>query len=214
MIQVLHLQRRDADIMGEGTMERENQRVAVTKRMLKESMLRLLKEKELDAINVTELCRDAGINRATFYRHYEIPRDVLLEIQKDFYHDLRQRIGLPKCREEVRPAIETLCCCMEENAQLLRIILQSSTDTDYVLFVNGIFGELWEEFGELGMLQLNREDAQLLTLYCAGGSYFVLRQWLLGNVHKNAKQMADYVYALLNKTDWATITAQLGLLPE
>ena len=34
-------------------MEKENQRIVITKRMLKESMLRLLNEKELDKINVT-----------------------------------------------------------------------------------------------------------------------------------------------------------------
>lgn len=196
-------------------MERENQRIAVTKRMLKESMLRLLKEKELDKINVTELCRDAGINRATFYRHYEIPRDVLLEIEKDFYYDLKQRVGLPKKLEDVQPIIEKLCNYMEENMELLRVIIQSSTDTDFALFVNGIYEEIWSEFSNVGVLKkLNSEDAQLLALYCAGGSYFVLRQWLLGNIHKTSKQMANYVYALLNKTDWATITTQLGLLPE
>ena len=196
-------------------MERENQRIAVTKRMLKESMLRLLKEKELDKINVTELCRNAGVNRATFYRHYEIPRDVLIEIEKDLYYDLRQGVGLPQKPEDIRITIEKLCFFMENNVELLRIIIKSSTDTDFVLFVNGIYEEIWHEIGNVGVLKkLNSEDVQLLALYCAGGSYFVLRQWLLGNIHKTSKQMADYVYALLNKNDWATITRQLGLLPE
>ena len=196
-------------------MERENQRIAVTKRMLKESMLRLLKEKELDKINVTELCRNAGVNRATFYRHYEIPRDVLIEIEKDLYYDLRQCVGLPQKPEDIRVTIEKMCNYMENNVELLRIIIKSSTDTDFALFVNGIYEEIWNEIGNVGVLKkLNSEDVQLLALYCAGGSYFVLRQWLLGNIHKSSKQMADYVYALLNKTDWATITTQLGLLPE
>ena len=61
-------------------MERENQRIMLTKRLLKESLLRLLERKELDKISITELCREAGINRATFYRHYEIPRDILNEL--------------------------------------------------------------------------------------------------------------------------------------
>ena len=60
---------------------------------------------------------------------------------------------------------------------------------------------------------LNSEDIKLLTLYCAGGSYFLLRHWLLGNLHKSAGQMASYLYELLNKTDWVTINTQLGLLP-
>lgn len=196
-------------------MDRENQRITVTKRMLKEGMLRLLEEKELDKINVTELCRDAGINRATFYRHYQIPRDVLLEIEMDMYYDLRKRVDMPQKSEDIRHAIEVLCSYMEENAKLLRIIMQSNSDTDFAMFVNSIYGEIWGEICKVGVLQnLSDEDVQLLTLYCAGGSYFVLRQWLLGNVHKSAKQMAEYVYDLLNKTDWITLSSHLGLLPD
>lgn len=54
-------------------MDRENQRIAITKRLLKESLMRLLQEKELEKINITELCKDAGVNRATFYRHMRSP---------------------------------------------------------------------------------------------------------------------------------------------
>lgn len=209
------IKRISCQITGVYDMERENQRITVTKRMLKESMLRLLKEKELDKINVTELCRDAGVNRATFYRHYEIPRDVLVEIEKELYYEIKKRIRMPKTPEDIRSEMEKLCSYMEENAELLRIIIQSNTDTDFVIFINSIYAELWNEFCNVGVLKnLNSEDGQLLALYCAGGSYFVLRQWLLGYIHKTSKQMADYVYALLNKTDWATIITQIGLLPE
>ena len=54
---------------------KENQRMVVTKRMLKEWLLR-----PLDNIHVNELCRESGINRATFYRHYETPQDVLVSL--------------------------------------------------------------------------------------------------------------------------------------
>ena len=47
----------------------------MTKRMLKEWLLR-----PLDNIHVNELCRESGINRATFYRHYETPQDVLVSL--------------------------------------------------------------------------------------------------------------------------------------
>jgi len=61
-----------------------NQRVTVTKRMVKEGLTRLLEKKPLDKINITELCQEAGVNRTTFYRYYELPRDVLTEMQDEF----------------------------------------------------------------------------------------------------------------------------------
>ena len=54
-------------------MTKEYQRVAISKRMLKEALLDLLKDKPIDAVTVSELCQMAQINRTTFYRHYETP---------------------------------------------------------------------------------------------------------------------------------------------
>lgn len=195
-------------------MDRENQRITLTKRLLKESMLRLLKEKELDKISVTELCRDAGINRATFYRHYEIPRDVLIEIEKNLYHELKTSIPLPQSSGDIRQSIEQLCSFMEHHMDLLGIIIRCNSDTDFLTFVNEIYIENWSEYSKLpAFKKLDPADIKLLTLYCAGGSYFVLRHWMLGNIQKSAKEIAAYVYELLNKTDWALLSGQLGLMP-
>ena len=194
-------------------MERENQRIMLTKRLLKESMLRLLESKELEKISVTELCRDAGINRATFYRHYEIPRDVLSEIGKDLFYEMHQTVGIPHSNPEIKTAIEKLCAFMEKNMEQMRIIIKGTSESDFTSFVSDIYVELWNEIRKVNILaDLNDEDLQLLILYSAGGSYFVLRHWLLGNIRKSSKEMAAYLYELLNKMDWANVCDHLGLL--
>lgn len=58
----------------------ESQRTVLTKRLFREALLRLLKRKSIHSISVSELCREAGLNRATFYRHYDMPSGVLEEI--------------------------------------------------------------------------------------------------------------------------------------
>lgn len=63
---------------------KENQRIVITKRMLKEGLLRLLKTKKLEKIHINELCEESSVNRATFYRHYVTVQDVLLELEIDF----------------------------------------------------------------------------------------------------------------------------------
>ena len=196
-------------------MDRENQRIAITKRLLKESLIRLLQEKDLGKINITELCMDAGINRATFYRHYAVPRDVLIEIQQDLYFDLKRVVGVPDSQTKVEKTIEKLCCYLEDHVDLLRVVIRNNTDEDFVVFINSIYTEIWAEISSVGMLKdLTDEDVKLLTLYCAGGSYFILRHWLLGNVHKSAKEMAVYVYEILNKTDWVMLSTRMGLVSE
>ena len=70
--------------------KKENQRIALTKRLLKESLMQLMSEKNLSKITVSELCETAGINRSTFYNHYGCPADVLIEIENGVIADLEQ----------------------------------------------------------------------------------------------------------------------------
>ena len=70
-----------------------DRRVLYTKMFLKESLLELMKEKPIDKITPTELCRHAGINRNTFYKHYYTTRDLLQEIEEEFSAQLVESIG-------------------------------------------------------------------------------------------------------------------------
>lgn len=79
---------------------KDNQRTVVTKRMLREGLLRLLKTKSLDKINIVELCNEAGINRTTFYRHYELPKDILYEMQAEFMEEMRKSMKKPQTEHD------------------------------------------------------------------------------------------------------------------
>ena len=42
-----------------------------------ESVLKLLKEKPLNEISISEICDDAGVGRTSFYRNFETKEDVI-----------------------------------------------------------------------------------------------------------------------------------------
>lgn len=44
-----------------------------------EALLKLLEKKPFEYITVSELCKEAGVNRSTFYMHYENTADLLNE---------------------------------------------------------------------------------------------------------------------------------------
>lgn len=47
--------------------------------LMDEALLRLLEKKEYEFITVKEVCKTAGVNRSTFYLHYESMDDLLKE---------------------------------------------------------------------------------------------------------------------------------------
>ena len=46
---------------------------------LDEALIALLEQKDLEYITVKEICRQAGVNRSTFYLHYETISDLVNE---------------------------------------------------------------------------------------------------------------------------------------
>lgn len=47
--------------------------------LMDEALIKLLAEKDIEFISVKEICEKAGVNRSTFYLHYETLGDILEE---------------------------------------------------------------------------------------------------------------------------------------
>ena len=47
-----------------------DRRVEMTKRLLKKSLIELLKNESIEKISIRNLCQNADVNRSTFYKHY------------------------------------------------------------------------------------------------------------------------------------------------
>ena len=71
----------------------ENQRIRLSKSMLKSGLLRLLKEKPLNEISIYELCQESQINRTTFYKYYGSQMDLLNEIEMDFLTQMNENLN-------------------------------------------------------------------------------------------------------------------------
>ncbi|MGN7398206.1 TetR/AcrR family transcriptional regulator [Cytobacillus praedii] len=70
-------------------------RIVKTKDGLRHALLDLLKQKPLETITVAELCREATINRGTFYLHYKEVHEVFKEYLEVIVEDLKQSYEEP-----------------------------------------------------------------------------------------------------------------------
>jgi len=176
-------------------MAETNQRVAVTKRMVKEGLVRLLEKKPLEKINITELCQEAGINRTTFYRYYELPRDVLTEMQNEFFEETLEHFQKPLTVS----GIECLFVCLSEHAALVKLFFQYNSDEDWT----NIFAQVYHSFPEKKMLKafrnLDENRAELLSTYLAGGAYFLVRKWIMDDIPMSPKEVAAAALSVLDK---------------
>ena len=66
----------------------QNQKILLSKAILKNSLIKLLKERPLDKISVTLLCKTAGLNRSTFYAYYQDVQDLMDEMVDEFVEEI------------------------------------------------------------------------------------------------------------------------------
>lgn len=169
---------------------KDDQRVVLTKRLLQEGLFRLLERKELDRIHVSELCTESGINRATFYRHYQQPRDILRAVRQEIIRDVQALAEKARPETNLQGWLEDLCRYFLEHADRLRVLFRTRTDEEFVETIQSICRESVARSRD--RLRDHRdEDSLKLTAYCcAGGFYYVLRQWLLEPIPKSPREVA------------------------
>lgn len=177
---------------------KQDLRVSVTKQMIHKALLRLLENKSIDKIKISELCTESGINRATFYRHYETIQDILHEMETDLIQRMPRPDGLPRNMEEVRPTLESICTYMYDNADILKVLFQNRTDEDMTRTLMSFYHDLLRHHQNEPLFSLLDEDTQLIviTLF-GGGCHSLLKKWIMGTIPKSPKELASILCDIL-----------------
>ena len=172
-------------------MEKTNQRVMITKKLLKDGLLHLLENKNIDKINVTELCRESSINRATFYTHYETPHDVLLEIEQELIQNLIAEIEKKIDRisnTNMLFTAEIICQYIYQHADLVKIMLKNVNVPALTQLLKDTSKAMTKKFL---WKDLDDESLELVTAYITGGGIFMLKHWLENDIQKTPHEIAE-----------------------
>ena len=102
-----------------------DRRTRRTRLLLQEALLRLLADKPLNRITVTELTELADVNRVTFYAHYHDVYDMFDQLRLDLidmYTDMTHRHTQEMCNGDYRPFIREVYMSLDGREQLLSLL--------------------------------------------------------------------------------------------
>ena len=177
--------------------KKQDARVRYTKMVIRSALMALLSEKPIAKITVTEICALAGINRATFYSHYQDPTDLLRCIELEMVEDVMSRLGAAFNDSDsgLRSALVSILEYIEKNADICSILLSDSGDTSFQSRVVDIletqFVAPWSDARRLRL-----EDAEYIYTFCAIGAFGLIRKWLGDGMKKSAGEMAELILRL------------------
>ena len=167
-------------------------RISVTKKMIKDALLRLLEHKQIDKIKVNELCEESGVNRATFYRHYGTLQDVLQEIGTDLIRAMPQPGQKLRNIGEARDYLGSLCTYIYQHVSIMKILIRNRTDEEMMQSITDFYRDYLDVY--LDTLPTGRPDEdtiQIAITLLSGGSHCLMKQWVMGQIRKTPGELAD-----------------------
>ena len=174
--------------------KKEDRRVAMTKRMLKDALTELLREMDIYHVSIRELCLRADINRTTFYKYYGSQFDLLADMENDLLVFLSDTIR-EHADDPVR-IIETACEYLESHLEFGRLIINNNVDP---LFPQKLFS--LEVLRETVMKRYSNQQDPLiqeyLTDYLTYGAYRTIFMWLNKEQREPPSQFARVLMCLI-----------------
>ncbi len=165
-------------------MKKTDTRVQFTKEVLKNALLKILQNKNIDRVTVKELCEEAGINRGTFYLHFSSPQDLLDEIESSFMNDNSYLFSSymedasHKKRKEGISNLQNLFRLTLENIELTRVIFGNNGDR---AFRDRIKKQMRPEIikhWSYEMPDLKKEHLDYIFDYVYEGSMSLILNWI------------------------------------
>ena len=106
---------------------KDNRRVSMTKRIIKDTFIEMLEKKNIQKIYVRELCEAADINRSTFYKYYESQYDLLAEMQNDLLIQIEE-----KCKDADNiKGLNNILHYLNNNKKMYKIIFNANIDPTF-----------------------------------------------------------------------------------
>lgn len=171
-----------------------------------EAFLRLLERKDFSYITVKEICAAAGVNRSTFYLHYETISDLLTEsvehMNRQFLDHMSQssenfvrKIHTCPMQKLYLITPEYLAPYLDyvkEHKRLFRTAIDHAAllgmeDTYSRMFCH-VFTPILERFG------VREQDRSYMMAFYIRGLMAIITEWLRGDCSDSKEHIMDVMY--------------------
>ncbi|MCC8141791.1 MAG: TetR/AcrR family transcriptional regulator [Lachnospiraceae bacterium] len=175
----------------------ENQRIRLSKSMLKGALLKLLKEKSLNQISIYEICQTAQINRTTFYKYYGSQTDLLQEIETDFFSQLNE--DLKDIIDQAPNALGQVLDHLYEQREIFCILVQATPTREFTdqLFSIPSIGSLFQSL--MDTENYSETQARYIRQFVFQGAFAVLCDWLSREDPEPASEIAEVMGQLKSR---------------
>ena len=174
--------------------------------LMNEALLVILEKKDFEFITVKEICDKAGVNRSTFYLHYESMDDLLKEtlqlINKKFYESFGERIiNLSVSNKDSLFFINNeylipYLNLIKKHKKVFRLIHDKpylfNNEHEKNHLYNSLFKEILDIYGVKG------EDKEYIFAFYTQGTLAIILKWVENDCKDEIEKISKLIIEVIN----------------
>ncbi|MDD4685744.1 MAG: TetR/AcrR family transcriptional regulator [Clostridia bacterium] len=170
---------------------KKDRRSLLTKKLLKETLLELLKEQPISKITVKELCKRADVNRATFYNHYYDIQNVLEHIEEEYCKFFKDGVIDAIDTNNVSHFMLNALNEMKNDKSLSQILLCKNTKPSFIKKIINMAHDLIISHWSKLFKTEPKNKFEYAYSFMTTGSMGVINAWINNNLKESPQEIAD-----------------------
>lgn len=165
-------------------------RVRYTRMRIREAFFSCLERKQVSKITVKEICDMAEINRATFYKHYADPFELLQKLEEEALTELRQSIQTCMQRSS-QGLLLTILRSMKNTENSYTLLTSQNGDPGFAARISDLFYQEFQPRMAKNLPGCTEEEKKAAYLFVSGGCGHLISAWIKSGMHVSPEQVAD-----------------------
>lgn len=173
--------------------------------LMVEALLLLLEKKEYDSITVKEICEKAGVNRSTFYMHYDTKDDLLVETMKyinaRLLSDSNHDAIIPRSNDEKNFNLDEIHLVPYLNTiKELKKIYRVLPHKPHIFKKSNINKELYRNLCDklLRKYNIKNDEMEFACAYFNYGVLAIIDKWVESDCKEDVSKIANLIIKLIN----------------
>lgn len=183
-----------------------------SRKKIKQALADLLREKDPEEITVTEIVERAGLNRGTFYAHYNNTRSVIEQIENEIIDKMVEFLGEGKYQnffQDPLPFFNRVSRYLKENIEFYRILISAKGSEQFLSKLKKIFVEKIITENAIPKNVKESTDFIVRAHFFAGGIANIYQSWFRGEIDCSLDDLAKALSKIVtNRTDNVSVSNQ------
>lgn len=173
-----------------------DRRIKYTKKIIKDSLINLLNQKEINKITVSEICSLADINRATFYRYYLDVYDLIEKIKDEFTKEIIVAINNLEENHSESEFVRKILIILLENKELVKVLFTVKHNLYFFNDILDITYNMCKNKWLTDLKTIEEEDIEYSIAFIFNGSLGVINYWIRNDFKDNVDKIANTIETL------------------